>query len=136
MTPIGDIELSIWVEAARSVVHRDGLDEELNHMTGYYLKDESPAFPKKDLVNEALSAVLSGLYKDQAWVGFIKYNENTILTCWLPPTWWRSTAPAVGRPALSRGLAGAGDKYATCPQCGEWGTIRRTKEALPAEEEG
>ena len=137
MTPIGDIELSIWVEAARSVVHRDGLDEELNHMTGYYLKDESPAFPKKDLVNEALSAVLSGLYKDQAWVGFIKYNQKYHPDLLAAANLVEVYSTCCGAPCtFTKAWLERGDKYATCPQCGEWGTIRRTKEALPAEEEG
>lgn len=34
-TPIGDIELSVWIRAAEYVVERDGLQEEVKRMTPY-----------------------------------------------------------------------------------------------------
>lgn len=137
MTPMGDMKLSVWVEAVRSVIHRDGLDEELEHMTGYYFKDKTPAFTKKELELRALDAVLSGLYNDPAWVGFIEYNEKYHPDLLAAASLVEVYTDCCGAPStFTKAWLERGDKYATCPQCGEWGTIRRTKEALPAEEEG
>lgn len=136
-TPIGDIQIGVWVEAAKAVIHRDGLDEELEHMTGYYLKDKSPAFPNKMLEYRALRAVLDGLFKDPAWVGFIEYNEKYHPDLLAAASLVEVYTDCCGAPCtFTKAWLERGDKYATCPQCGEWGTIRRTKEALPAEEEG
>lgn len=136
-TPIGDIEISVWVEAAKAVIHRDGLDVELEHMTGYYLKDKSPAFPNKMLEYRALRAVLDGLFKDQAWVGFIEYNEKYHPDLLAAASLVEVYTDCCGAPCtFTKAWLERGDKYATCPQCGEWGTIRRTKEALPTEDEG
>ena len=80
---------------------------------------------------------MSGLYKDQAWVGFIKYNEKYHPDLLAAANLVEVYSTCCGAPCtFTKAWLERGDKYATCPQCGEWGTIRRTKEALPAEEEG
>lgn len=136
-TPIGDIRIDVWVEAAKAVIHRDGLDEELEHMTGYYVKDETPAFTKKELELRALDAVLSGLYKNPAWFGFIEYNEKYHTELLTTANLVVVYTECCGAPCtFTQEWMDMGKRNTTCPQCGEWGTIRRTKEALRAEEEG
>lgn len=135
-TPIGDIEIGIWVEAAKAVIHRDGLDEELEHMTGYYLKDGGPAFPNKMLEYRALDAALSGLYKDPAWVGFIEYNEKYHPDLLASASLVEVYTDCCGELCtFTEARLERGDSYATCPKCGSWSKIRRTKDAIPAEEE-
>lgn len=71
-TPIGDIELSVWIRAAEYIVERDGLQEEVKHMTPYmlYLQD------RQDIYTHTLDACLSRLYCDIRWTCFIEYNEK------------------------------------------------------------
>lgn len=135
-TPIGDIEISVWVEAAKAVIHRDGLDVELEHMTGYYLKDKSPASPNKMLEYRALKAVLDGLFKDQAWVGFIEYNEKYHTELLTTASLVEVYTECCGAPCtFTQKWMDMGKRYTTCPKCGVWTTIRRHKENSAEEKE-
>lgn len=128
-TPIGDIQIDVWVEAVKAVIHRDGLDEELEHMTGYYLKDKTPAIFQKNLEIRALDAVLSGLYKDPAWFGFIEYNEKYHTELLSGADLVVVYTDCCGAPCtFTQTWLDLGKGYATCPKCGEWTTIHRHKE--------
>lgn len=71
-TPIGDIELSVWVQAAEYVVKRDGFQEEVERLMPYmaYCGNRTEAY------HHALTACLSRLYCNIEWVCFIAYNEK------------------------------------------------------------
>lgn len=71
-TPIGDIELSVWIKAAEYVVERDGLQEEVKRMTPYMRYHGNHL----DIYTHTLDACLSKLYANIEWVDFIEYNEK------------------------------------------------------------
>lgn len=135
-TPFSDIRIDVWVEAAKAVIYRDGLAEELEHMTGYYVKDKTPAFTKKELELRALDAVLSGLYKNPAWFGFIEYNEKYHTELLTTASLVEVYTECCGAPyTFTQKWMDMGKRYTTCPKCGVWTTIRRHKENSAEEEE-
>lgn len=76
-TPIGDIKLSVWLEAARYLIKRNGLEEELEHLNNYLGEISARAQLTRDLdLGRRMDTCLSGLYRDPVWVGFIPYNQK------------------------------------------------------------
>lgn len=71
-TPIGDIELSIWIKAAEYVIERDGLQEEVKHMAPYMRYHGNYI----DIHTSTLDACLSKLYANIKWVHFAEYNAK------------------------------------------------------------
>lgn len=135
-TPIGDIQIDVWVEAVKAVIHRDGLDGELKHLTAFYLDSPVPAFSKEELKIRAMDAVLSGLYKDPAWSGFIKYNGKYHPELLDAASLVQVYTSCCGAPCtFTKAWLERGEHYAYCPQCGAWTMIRQTKEAVFAGEE-
>ena len=120
VTELGDIELSIWIRAAEYVVHREGWDEELQHMTACF-EAANLATSIQSSHSMALDAVLSGLFRDPKWVFFIEYNRQyhpelletahivTLVTdcCGYPV---KFTAEQAARTIVRT----------HCPACGEW----------------
>ena len=78
MTPLGDIEVSVWIQAAEALVEREHLQEEVEHITPYieFPGDQQTAIRRQDLKIRALDAVLSGLYRNPEWVRFVEYNAK------------------------------------------------------------
>lgn len=78
MTPAGDIEIGVWLQAAEAIVARDHLQEEVKQITPYveFPGDRQTATQQQDLKVKALNAVLSGLYQDPQWVHFEEYNSK------------------------------------------------------------
>lgn len=78
MTPIGDIEISIWIKAAEYIVERDGLQNEVEHLASFiaFPGDNATIEKRQTLRTRILDACLSRLYHNIKWVHFVKYNEK------------------------------------------------------------
>lgn len=78
MTPIRDIEISVWIKAAEYIVERDGLQNEVEHLTPFITLpgDNISAHSRQTLRTCILNACLSRLYCNIKWVHFIEYNEK------------------------------------------------------------
>lgn len=76
LTPVGDIELSVWITAAEHLIHREGLEEDLEHLR-IHLRKQHPdnTFKKQSDYAQLLDVCLSGLHRDPKWVGFVSYNR-------------------------------------------------------------
>jgi len=77
LTPIGDIELSVWISAAEHLIRRDGLEEEVEHLR-IHLKKQHPdnVFQTRTDYAQLLDVCLCGLHRDPKWVGFVDYNRQ------------------------------------------------------------
>lgn len=76
-TPVGDIELSVWIKAAEYIVERDGLQEELEHLQPYAIDYGSGSTFSRQLTHgKHLSMCLSAIYRNPAWVSFVPYNRQ------------------------------------------------------------
>lgn len=74
-TPIGDIEFSVWVQAAEYIVDRDGLQQELERLRPFttFFGESKNA---KQLAHALhLDMCLSEIYRSPDWVSFVPYNE-------------------------------------------------------------
>lgn len=69
MTPVGDIEQSVWVEAVERVIHRIGEWDLQLKLREWY----KGSFAEKDNLG-ALEAHSIRLYKDPKWVDYRKFN--------------------------------------------------------------
>lgn len=77
LTPIGDIELSVWISAAEYLIRRDNLEEELEHLRIHLRKQHSGnVFQTKTDYGHLLDVCLCGLHRDPKWVGFVAYNRQ------------------------------------------------------------
>lgn len=78
MTPIGDIEISIWIKAAEYIVKRDGLQNEVKQLAPFIeLPSDGPGPMSRQMLHvRILDACLSRLYCDIRWVEFTRYNEK------------------------------------------------------------
>ncbi len=76
-TPIGDIELSVWIKAAEHIVERDGLRDELERLRSYAVGYGSGSAYSKQLTHAGhLSMCLSAIYRNPAWESFVPYNRQ------------------------------------------------------------
>lgn len=126
-TNIGDIEIHVWEKAAKAAIHRDGLDEELEHLTEFYVGDVGPSL-KEEYYRRAVSMVLTGAYKDPCWYGFIPYSRayhpELLETAHLVQIVTESCQfQEMTEEALAR-EAELGDRI-RCPGCGVWTTYQR-----------
>lgn len=78
MTPLGDIEISVWLEAAEYLVEEYGLQEELEHLKPYarFPLDRGTPAAQREARADILDACLSQLYRDPQWVKFLEYNQK------------------------------------------------------------
>ena len=75
-TPIGDIELSVWIKAAEYIVERDGLQEELEQLLSFASASIGSSCSRELIHARHLDMCLSKIYRNPSWVGFIPYNER------------------------------------------------------------
>lgn len=76
-TPVGDIELSVWIKAAEYIVERDGLQEELEHLRPYAIDYGGGSILSKQISHASLlDMCLSAIYRNPVWVSFVPYNRQ------------------------------------------------------------
>lgn len=76
-TPLGDIEISVWIKAAEHIVERDHLNEELERLRPYTIAFGSGSTFNKQLAHALhLDMCLSAIYRNPAWGSFISYNRQ------------------------------------------------------------
>lgn len=75
-TPIGDIEISVWIQAAEYVVAREGLQEELERLRTFAICFGGSPYSKQLSHANHLAMCLSEIYRNPAWVSFVPYNEQ------------------------------------------------------------
>ncbi len=73
MTPIGDIEFSVWSEAVLSVVESCRETELFNALRVFYSKSELPCM-RIDVEFWAMVNYVSELYNNAEWVGYAGYR--------------------------------------------------------------
>lgn len=126
-TRIGNIEIGVWIKAAEAVIHRDGLDEELEHMTAfYYENNETPAFTREELYRASVGSTLFSLYKDPEWFWFVPYNRKHHPELLAAAHLIEVVADCCQAQATytEEGLTRAGD-HIHCPSCRTWTTYHR-----------
>lgn len=125
-TDIGDIEISVWVEAAEHIVEREGLKEELEHLRpfAHYTPNAGP-FTKLHEYVRHLDMCLSAFYRNPAWVGFMPYNRQ------YHPELLEGVPMAQIIPKccgelceIPRAQISADLNVAPCPICGRWSSFR------------
>ena len=127
-TPIGDIELSVWIKAAEYIVERDGLQEELEHLRPFALSFGASLFAKQMARANHLDMCISKIYRRPAWVSFIPYNKQyhpelidhmpiveVIMDCC-------KTVCAVPKAQIHKEI-----QTAHCPACGRWASFSRVE---------
>ena len=127
-TPIGDIELSVWIKAAEYIVERDGLQEELEHLRPFALSFGASLFAKQLLHAYHLDLYLSGIYHNPTWVDFVPYNER------YHPALLDST-PMVKVTmdcckivcTIPKAQIHKENQTAHCPACGRWASFSRVE---------
>ena len=75
-TPIGDIEISVWIKAAEHIVERDGLQEELERLLPFAAASIGSSHSRELVHARHLDMCLSEIYRNPTWVNFIPYNER------------------------------------------------------------
>ena len=123
-TPIGDIELSVWIKAAEYVVERDGLQEELEHLCPLIVTFGNSLYAKQLSYANQLAMCLSEIYRNPAWVCFVPYNEQH------HPELLRST-PMIKIMmdccnvvcSIPEVQLHKEDQTAHCPVCGRWASF-------------
>ena len=76
-TPVGNIELSVWITAAKYIIERDVLQEELERLRSYTINyGGGSAFSKQLSHAKHLDMCLSAIYRNPAWVSFVCYNRQ------------------------------------------------------------
>lgn len=124
-TPVGDIELSVWIKAAEHIIERDGLQTELEHLQPYAVDYGGGNIHSKQLSHGGhLSMCLSAIYRNPAWVFFVPYNRQyhpelldttpmveVVMDCC-------KTACAIPRAQIHNE-----NQTAHCPACGRWASF-------------
>lgn len=126
-TPIGDIELSVWIGAAEYIIERDGLQEELEHLCPFIVSFGSSPYAKQLSHANHLAMCLSEIYRNPAWVYFVSYNEQH------HPELLRNT-PMVKVMmdccnvvcSIPKAQLHKEDQTAHCPVCGRWASFSYT----------
>lgn len=125
-TPIGDIEIAVWIKAAEYIVERDQLQEELERLRPYRIDFGSgSAFAKQVTHGMHLNMCLDAIYRNPTWASFIPYNQlyhpellaatpmaKVMMDCCQTVC----TIPA----ARTRSEMKAG----CCPNCGQWASFK------------
>ena len=124
-TPVGDMELSVWIKVAEYIVERDGLREELERLRPYMINYGGGSIFSKQLSHARhLDMCLSAIYRDPAWVSFVRYNQQyhpellratpmaeVVMDCC-------KTACAIPTAQLHEET-----RSAYCPICGRWASF-------------
>lgn len=123
-TPIGDIELSVWIKAAEYVIERDGLQEELEHLCPLIVFFGNSLYAKQLSHANHLAMCLSEIYRNPAWVHFVPYNEQH------HPELLRSTPMVKVMMDCCNVVCSIPevqfhkeDQTAHCPVCGRWASF-------------
>lgn len=80
MTNIGDILLSVWLELAKTLISREGLDELCTQLEVYYRETTAVQIyagkeGARTLHQEALQLSVSRIFDNPQWVGFVPFNR-------------------------------------------------------------
>ena len=76
-TPVGDVELSVWITAAEHIIERDGLQEELERLQPYTVNyGGGSTFSKQISHARHLDMCLSAIYRNPAWISYVRYNQR------------------------------------------------------------
>lgn len=75
VTPIGNIEESVWKEAVLRVVQKRNDQPLFDALLSHYQNDPSPAL-RKDYKYWAFRAYVSELYNNPKWAGYKEFHEN------------------------------------------------------------
>lgn len=121
-TPVGDIEISVWIKAAEHLVERDGLQEEFERLRPYaqHLGQSSPFIKQISHVRH-LDMCLSAIYKDPAWGSFIPYNQQYHPELLLDvPMAQIITECCQTLCAVPKARLWLNEGYIFCPICGRW----------------
>lgn len=125
-TPIGDIELSVWINAAEYIVERDGLQEELEHLQPYAIDYGGGSILSKQVSHAShLNMCLSAIYRNPVWVSFVPYNRQ-----YHPEL--LNTTPIVEvvvdccqiRCEIPTAQIHTEDQSVHCPACGRWTSFK------------
>lgn len=79
LTPIGDIEESVWRQAVLRVVDKRKEQKLFEALLTYYRNDPSPAL-KNDFMYWAFSSYARETYNNPKWVGYEDFHKNYYIT--------------------------------------------------------
>ena len=127
-TPIGDIEFSVWIQAAEYIVTRDGLQEELEHLLPFVTCFGESSYAKQLAHALQLDMCLSQCYCNPRWVDFVPYNER------YHPELLHSTPMVEVTMGCCKTVCSIPKvqiheetQTAHCPVCGRWASFTCTK---------
>lgn len=76
MTKIGDVRLDVWIQAAQTLISRNG-DEHLFEAVLAFCQDYNTHPKRNDSeLADRLQYVVGGLIDNPSWVGFIRFNAK------------------------------------------------------------
>lgn len=125
-TPLGDMDLPIWIQAAEYLVMREGLQEDLEHLRAFPVTPAQNAYPQELAYCKRLEFCLERGYQNPHWSGFFPYNRlyHPELLDAVPHI--RIVTDCCGRHCELPEVQYRGQsEMIRCPLCGQWSTFRR-----------
>ncbi len=123
-TPIGDIELSVWIKAAEYIVERDGLHEELERLRTFVTGFGRSLYSKQMSHAVHLDMCLSEIYRSPLWVSFVPYNEQYHPELLLSTPMVEITMNCCKTVCtVPRAQINKENQTAHCPTCGWWASF-------------
>lgn len=77
MTPIGEIEESVWYQAAEHIIQREHEEELFNQLLQYESETtHNGCFKMQELKHYTLKLFVSRIFDAPGWIGFIPFNRK------------------------------------------------------------
>lgn len=135
-TPLGDIELSVWYQAAEAIIRRDGEQQLLSQLVEWASEHNYVHLSATEIRQKALALLSVGIFKNPRWVHYIPFNRKfhpevlleahivTIISscCQLPGE------------VTQEQIDAACSNMVACPHCGRWATYTVVEALGPWEE--